>query len=322
MIRTLALALLVALAAAARAAPPVRGVAVGLYGESDVAWALDEIAALGATHVALAVFWRQRDVRAVELAPAPAITVPDERLRKTIRRARRAGLEVFLLPIVDVEKRTRGEWRGTLRPASVDAWWMAYERFILHYAAIAGEEQVALFAVGSELASTELWRDRWYHLISGVEKRFAGDLVYSANWDHHEPVSFWERLDYLGVTGYSELTADRDASVETLTAAWRRARDALIAFAKKRGKPLILTEVGYPSQDGAAVHPWDYTVRAAVDVEEQRRCWAAFIAAWRGEPALRGVFVWEWSGAGGPEDPNYTPRGKPAEALLRRWFAE
>jgi hypothetical protein len=293
-----------------------------MYGKSDVDWAIREIDALGATHVALAVFWRQRDTRSVELAPHDGITVPDERLRAAIRRAHAAGLKVFLLPIVDVEKRAPGDWRGTLRPASVDAWWMAYERFILHYAAIAGEEGVALFAVGSELASTEHWRDRWYHLISGVERRYRGELTYSANWDHHEPVSFWERLDVLGVTGYTELTRDRDATEAELAAAWRRARDALVAFAAKHGKPLILTEVGYTSQDGAAVRPWDYTVRARVDLEEQRRCWAAFIAAWRDVPALRGVFVWEWSGAGGAKDAGYTVRGKPAEALLRRWFSE
>ncbi len=90
--RVLVLALLLAASPAAAAPPPVRGVAVGLWGESDPAPAIGEIAALGATHVALAVFWRQRDVRATELAPAPAITIPDERLRAAIRHARAAAL--------------------------------------------------------------------------------------------------------------------------------------------------------------------------------------------------------------------------------------
>jgi len=74
-------------------------------------------------------------------------------------------------------------------------------------------------------------------------------------------------------------------------------------------------------QDGAASRPWDYTVRAPVDLEEQRRCYAAFVDAWRGA-ALAGVYFWDWSGPGGASDAHYTPRGKPAEAVVRRWFAE
>ena len=312
---------LLLLPAIAGAAPPMRGVAIGLYGDADPGAAFAEIASLGATHVGIAVFWRQRDVRAVELAPDAAITVPDERLRAAIRRARAAGLRVFLLPIVDVERRKLGEWRGTLAPADVELWWRAYQSFILHYAGIAATEDVALFSVGSELASTESWRDRWFALISKVQRRYQGQLVYSANWDHFKPVSFWNRLDYVGVTGYHELTGDKDAAVDELTASFRRARDELVAFAREAGRPLLITEVGWPSQDGAATRPWDYTTRAAVDLEEQRRCYAAFAAAWDGGE-LAGVFFWDWNGAGGPGDPHYTPRGKPAEAVLRRWFAD
>jgi hypothetical protein len=320
MIRALALLAALALAAPAAAAPGMRGIAVGLYGDADVGRALDEIAAVGASHVALAVLWRQEDVRSTALAPARGLTISDDKLRETIRRARRAGLAVFLLPIVDVAKRKRGEWRGTLRPDDIDAWWRAYQRFILHYAEIAAAEEVALFAVGSELATTEPWRDRWYALISAVKRRYRGPLTYSANWDHYQAVPFWERLDYVGVTGYNELSGSSDASVAELTRAWTRLRGDLVGFAGRAGRPLVVTEVGWPSQDGAATRPWDYTVRAAVDLEEQRRCYAAFVAAWRGEGALAGVFFWDWVGDGGKADPGYTPRGKPAEEVLRGWF--
>jgi hypothetical protein len=311
-----------ALLVAVNAAPPIRGVSVGLYGDVDHRGALDEIAAIGATHVSLAVFWRQQDVRSTAIAPSRDITVSDAHLRATIRRARRAGLQVFLLPIVDVAERKRGEWRGTLRPDDIDAWWRAYQRFILHYAAIAGSEDVALFAVGSELASTEVWRDRWFALISAVQGRFKGALTYSANWDHYRSVPFWQRLDYVGVTGYNELGRGNDASVDELAGAWRRVRDQLTAHAASVGKPLLLTEVGWPSQDGAATRPWDYTLRAAIDLEEQRRCYAAFVAAWQGEAGLAGVFFWDWVGEGGAKDGHYTPRGKPAAEVLRAFFLD
>lgn len=318
------LAQALAVAPAAHADPSqiafIKGLALGLYDDGDKRPALAEIAGVGADHVSLVVSWRQHDVTSVALAPVPGTTVTDERLRGLVRAAHHAGLKVFIFPIIEVEVRKLGEWRGTLRPDDAGAWWDSYEGFILHYAALAGDEHAELFAVGSELVSTESWRDRWYHLISAVRRRFSGKLVYSANWDHYLPVSFWDRVDYLGVTAYFELTTRDDATADELERGWRKVRVDLTAFAARVGRPLLITEVGCPSQNGAAVHPWDYTRTAPVDLEEQRRAYSAFVAAWNGEPRLAGVFFWDWSGAGGPRDGGYTPRGKPAEKVLRSWY--
>jgi hypothetical protein len=224
-----------------------------------------------------------------------------------------------MFPIVLLDKTAMGEWRGTLAPDDVDAWWSAYEAFVLHYAAIASDAGASALVVGSELGSTEAWRDRWYHLLGRVERAYTGALWYSANWDHYEKVSFWSRLDAIGVTGYFELTKDADASEADLARAWTAPRDALLAFAAKAGKPLVLTEVGYPSRDGSTTQPWDYTSTAAIDLEEQRRAFAALATAWA-DTELGGVLVWEWGEGGGAKDGGYTPRGKPAACELARWF--
>jgi hypothetical protein len=72
--------------------------------------------------------------------------------------------------------------------------------------------------------------------------------------------------------------------------------------------------------DGAAVHPWDYTLSAPPDLEEQRRAFSAFVKVWSEVSRLAGVFFWDWYGAGGPTDTRYTPRGKPAAGVIRRWY--
>jgi hypothetical protein len=299
-------------------------VSLGLWaaGKPDLAaWAvprLDEIAALGATDVALVVGGRHTDVKATTLAPGPD-TPRDSDVRAIAQAARDRGLAVTVFPIVLLDRMAQGQWRGTLAPRDVDAWWLAYEAFILHYAAIATDTSAAALVVGSELGSTETWRDRWFHLISGVERAYAGQLWYSANWDHYDQVSFWSRLDAIGVTGYFELTTDAAASEAELVAAWAKPRDALLAFAAKAKRPLILTEIGYPSRDGAAGAAWDYTSDAPIDLEEQRRAYAALATAWSGT-ALAGLFAWEWSGDGGKRDGGYSPRGKPAECTLASWY--
>lgn len=320
-----ALALALCAPGRALAAPAIKGVALGLYDHVDedpkkLARRMAEIRATGATHISLVVHWRQHDVRSVELKPHSDVTIPDDRLRQVIRAARKAKLEVFLFPIVNVEILRPMEWRGTLAPRDVDVWWKAYQKFILHYAKLAGEEKVELYSIGSELGTTEAWRDRWYGLISKVEKLYPGPLLYSANWDHYEHVTFWERVDYFGVTGYYELASRNDASEQDLAAAWTKIREKLVKFAAKIDRPLVITEVGYTSTDGAAVHPWDYTSRAKLDLEEQRRCYQAFVTAWQDEKALAGVFWWIWWGEGGERDRDYTPKGKPAERVLREWY--
>jgi hypothetical protein len=306
----------------ASAAPPLEGVALGLFHNGDDAEGmLDEIAQAGANAVSIPVLWKQADVRSDAVARADGdVTISDAVLIAAIRAAHRRGLSVMLFPIVEVAKKRAGEWRGTIAPRDAKTWWASYETFILHYARIAADEEVAVFSVGSELGSTEAWRDRWIHLVAAVEKIYGGELVYSANWDHYEHVSFFERVDLVGVSAYPELTRDRDAKEDELARAWIEERTKLVAFAEKLDRPLVLTEVGWPSRDGGAVRPWDYTTRAAVDVEEQRRCYAAFVRAWADEDALAGVFFWIWSGEGGAKDGGYTPRGKPAEKELRSYY--
>ena len=306
----------------ARAAPPIKGMALGLYDPEGKVYPemLREIRTLGADTVSLVVSWKQHDVRSDLLAPDAQVTLPDDRLRQVIRAAHKQGLKVFLFPIVEVEIRRPLEWRGTIKPNSVETWWSNYQSFILHYATLAAEEKAEIYSVGSELVSTEEWRDKWYALIAAVRKIYRGTLLYSANWDHYEPVTFWERLDMIGVTAYNELTTNPDAAEDELAQAWTGIRAKLATFAHAAGKPLVVTEVGYTSQDGSAVHPWDYTSRAGLDLEEQRRCYAAFVTAWGREPSLAGVFFWQWWGSGGLKDKNYTPRGKPAERVLRRWY--
>jgi hypothetical protein len=87
------------------------------------------------------------------------------------------------------------------------------------------------------------------------------------------------------------------------------------------GRPLLFTEVGYRSVEIAEREPWNYLWEQAYDGRAQARCYRAFLEAWSDHPELAGTFFYSWRGEGGRGDTGYTPKGKPAEAVLRRWLS-
>jgi hypothetical protein len=306
-----------------------KGVGLGLYYEHDgrpYETMLDEIAALGADHVEFVLHWTQKDIRSLDIEPHPVDTVKDQRLLEAMDYAHTKGLRVFLFPIIDVAQRKTGEWRGTIKPGGGskeewDKWWKAYERYVLYYADLAEKGGAALYSVGSELVSTEEMCDRWNPLIKKVRERFKGKLIYSANWDHYKQVCFWEKLDYAGMTGYYVLTNSKEPAYEDLVAAWKKIQVEIMAWKKTISIPLVFTEIGYPSQDGSNMTPWDYTTSNPVDLNEQFLCYKAFREVWQGEDGFSGVYFWNWYEPGGLTDKTYSPRGKPAEQIIKEWFA-
>lgn len=323
MIGAATLALVVA--ATAGSAPAERGMALGLFSADpsfDYGPLVDEIAALGATHVSITYVWWQADVRATQIRPLPGWSATDAQILATVAASRARGLHVTLFPILRLERQGPGEWRGTLVPDDEDAWWASYDAAIEHAATLARRAGAQRLAIGSELVSREAQRRRWIDLADRVRARAPGlELLYSANWDHYRPVQFWDAVDVIGVTGYFELTRDPQASTDALIAGWSPVVADLEAWSRAVGRPLVITEVGYPSLDGGAVWPWDQSRRAAVDLEEQRRAYEAFAAAWSDRDFLIGVSFWNWFGFGGAACSDYTPRNKPAAAVVARWFA-
>lgn len=328
----------------------VKGVALGLFA-SDPDWdygpMLRELSARGATDVLIVVQLSQHDRFASDLtfAPTGSTHAPSERtLVRTLRQARALGLRVGLMPIVHLRHRQAHEWRGMLAPADgVDTWMRRYRAALLPLAERAEAEGVTRFVIGSELSSLEPFDDAWRALARDVRARFSGTLVYSTNWDRLRgdatlaPVAFWDAVDEIGLTAYFPLASTDDAPSEAaLIDAWRAPHAAIAELSRRTGKPIVLTEVGYPSRRGALRTPWDDGPRseadatrartedadaARVDLEQQRRGFAAFCEVFAASDTIEGFYAWNWFGIGGARDDGFTLRGKPAAAELERCFS-
>ncbi|MDP2311284.1 MAG: hypothetical protein Q8P41_00150 [Pseudomonadota bacterium] len=303
-----------------------RGFSLGLFA-SDPAWdygpMLAEIAARGATDVLLVVAWYQEDERASRIAPEPRRSPEEDTLRRTFRQARDVGLRTALMPIVRLRDEGPGRWRGSIAPAAgIGAWFASYGRFVLAMAGVAEEGRAARFIVGSEFVSLEHAEGPWRALVAATRARFGGRVSYSANWDHAEALPFVDALDELGINAYFPLADDDEAPTRAaLRAAWRAPRAVLAGLRRHYGKPLVVTEVGYPARRGAARAPWQIDLAAPIDTALQAELLDAACEALCDPAVTDGLFVWNWFGYGGPSDGGYSPRGKPAAARVARWLA-
>ncbi len=286
--------------------------------------------ATGARWGGLLVTWYMETKSSNTIAPHPDQSNDDDGVLRAIDEMHALGLKVMLKPHVDVRD---GTWRAQIVPPDPGLWFESYAAFLDHYVAIAAERRVEMLCIGTELASMSgsAHAAQWANLIARVRGRYAGILTYAANGvepgDEFTSVSFWDRVDLLGADVYTPLTDKTNPTRAELAAGWRRNRyghDMVATFTnfqRAYGRPLVFTEIGYRSGDGANRTPWDWATSMVSDPAEQADCYAAMYEVWSGESSwMKGPFWWAWDvsppAAG---DTGYNPRGKPAEDALRQW---
>ena len=297
--------------------------------------AIDELAQLGVDSVEILTPAFQQDGASeqIEIEARPKRSPRREHLVALLQHARRRGLATTLMPVVLFSRPRGNEWRGKISPENWDKWWHSYDRMIDYFLELAVETDVQVFSVGSELLTTERQSERWRKLIRRVRSRFDGQLMYSANWDHYHVPTFWQDLDLIGVSGYWDLTTLAGKATPTdaqLERRWRQIKQQLLAFAVEQDRPLVLTEVGYPSLPWGLKDPWNYvnSNKAPSDGDTQARGYRAFLAAWSEDlaapGAIGGVFFYEWDPyrQGDKNDTGYGIRGKPTHQILQQWLAE
>jgi hypothetical protein len=295
--------------------------------QSDQSLAL--LAATGANSVSIIVTCYQETITSTEiLCLTDSQTPTDDDLRHVIARAHQLGLAVMLKPHIDLSNDPT-HWRGEIGFGTDETawaqWFASYRDFIVHYAQLAQETGVELFAIGTELGGTAHRESDWRNIITAVRSVYNGLLTYAANFDGEQfVVNFWDALDFIGIDAYYPLTQKTDPTVAELKAGWASPKSELAALSQAWGLPIIFTEAGYRSVDGTNMAPWDWVSDGPVDLQEQADCYQALFEVFQSEPWMEGVFWWAWGtdpDHGGPSDTSYSPHNKPAEAILQYFFA-
>jgi hypothetical protein len=246
-------------------------------------------------------------------------TPMDSGIEHVIQKSKSLGMRTVLKPHVDP---TDGTWRGNITfssEAEWASWFNSYKNFILHYAQLAEDNGVDMLVIGTELAGTTHREADWSQLIDDIKAVFSGEITYAADNDNYQNITWWNRLDYIGVNAYFPLTASSDPTLSELISEWSLIAQELQAFSQAQGKKIIITEIGYQSYDGANMMPW-WAPTSIPDEQEQADCYEAFLSNLFNQGFIAGIYPWmcyhnPWQDVDG-----FDFAAKPAEDNLGNYY--
>lgn len=295
-----------------------------------------DAAAMGANSVSLIIPFYQSSLTSSDIAPGNN-TPTDASLISAIDYIHSLNLRVDLKLHLE-DSGDLSQWRANINASDRDAWYAAYEAMLQHYASIAQQHHVEEITIGTELidmASSYVNLDnteRWVKIISDVRTQFSGSLSYSANWgssiwnDEKNHIGFWDKLDSIGISAYLPLATSNSYTLASLEKTWANWNASNIKpLYDTYHKPIVFTEVGYRSMDGALIRPSQWQPQNGVDLQEQVDGFQSLFEYWSQVAYFGGINIWDWSSnptAGGSTDNDFTPQHKPAQDLIHQWFTD
>jgi hypothetical protein len=307
-------------------------------------------------------------------------TESDANVAATISDATALGLSVMVRPLIDFLPSnydtapgqtnpkngaySAGEFRSYYNPTDPAAFFASYQTMIVHEATLAQANGAGLFCIGVELdqLTGPAYETYWDNIIAAVRGVFSGKLTYSADWDDAlspwqyggsglpagtgditTQISFWNKLDYVGIDNYAPISDLANPTLNQLVAGWTQTpTDAIAAdvtgsqslisyyqgVAATIGLPLLFTETGYANASDADSSPatpgYDENGNpdgATADPTLQANLMQAFFDAWQqnGNGALAGAYLWNWEPGGAGVSP-FSVQGLAAEPVVKAGY--
>jgi len=305
------------------------GIAILIYGDKadireEAAVLLNRLAHLGVNSVSINFPIYQDDVWDTEIR-IYEWTSSEETLAILVKEAKIRGFTITLRPLLDEKtlKAKEGDWRGTIRPTSVERWFDNYAELIINYAHFAEENEVDILSIGVELSSMEKETEHWNNLIDSVRKVYSGQLIYSVNWHNafNNDIEFWDNLDSIGIDAFFPLDVSKEVTVEELIDAWSPWIEKTKELKARHDKPIVFTEVGTISQTGSFRWPWRWNHGTPIDQKAQEIYYIATCKT--SKEATNGIYWW-FVDLNLPENPekddSFNPLGKKSEEAIANCF--
>jgi len=246
--------------------------------------------------------------------------------KNIIEEAKKKGLKTMIKPHIWV----MGEgWAGEFELDTEEDWgkWeLQFDEYIMTYAKLAESLKVGLFCMATEFRMVVRKRPQyWSKLIDKIRKVYSGKLTYAANWDNYLNVTFWDKLDYIGIDAYFPLKHETTPSTDQLIVEWTAVKEEIKQLANKHNKPILFTEYGYQSVDFGAGRHWeiDHDNSAVNELTQQNAYEAIYKVFWH-EDWFAGGFLWKWfpnhQKSGGDNNKRFTPQNKSAQQTIKEYY--
>ncbi len=359
-----------------------------VYGSYAAASSLGSLAAVNVNAVALVADFGidARNSTVYQDDVAGGYTESDTNVAAAITSATGLGLSVMVRPLIDFlpsnyetapgqtnpknGSYSASEFRSYYNPSDVATFFSSYQTMIVREATLAQANGATLFCIGTELdqLTGAAYESYWDSIITAVRAVFSGKLTYSADWDDAlspwqyggsglpvgtgnitTQISFWNKLDYVGIDEYAPISDLANPTLSQLIAGWTQTptdattlavtgNQSLISYyqgiAATLGKPLLFTELGYANSSDADFSPatpgYDENGDAdgaVADPTLQANLYQAFFDAWKadGNGSLAGTYLWNWepdaSSVGPDNGINFSVQGQPAQAVVQSGYA-
>lgn len=343
------------------------------YGSETADTAQHYIRSLGGNLVALVRPYEVNTDTGLINPDTPALPT-DQHLEHAVTLAHSLGLRTEL-KLHFLDPRNHGDVLAGSHysPSDPGAFFDSYRRTVLQNAALAQRLHVDIFVFATELGGlitgNPKFRPYFVDLVDSIRKVYFGKLSIATqisthvegfgspngprcidrkdgrNWclssDEASFVTFWDKLDYIGIDPYANLSNKDDPTYEDLVAAYHHDLDGRDFLGKLEGivhragdRPLLISEVGAPSVKGAQRCTGCWENIGPADPGIQALIYRAMLDAFCRESNslhLAGLVLWSID-AFPDERAKQDPRGvdpvgftfvhKPAEDVVRAAFGD
>ena len=283
-----------------------------------------------------------------QIDPLPVVErvgYKDEEINLHLKMMKRDGFKILLQPSLAGGGFDMG--KAPLSPEWWDAWFERYEAFALYFADLANKNAVdALLITGDEIATNEKpanYQQRLEAIYSKVRQIYKGELGrgFVLGRTINQIDDLWPKVsdsilttewDFLAVRTGIGLTTKDDPTQEELYLNVKKVFDLrLKPFYEQYQKPIVLSQVGYVSVDGALTGKvssddpdaamWEpYSDKYVLDLAEQAMAFEAFMKNIAETDYITGIYPFAYWPDDFPLSKENNVRGKPAEEVLSQWY--
>lgn len=272
---------------------------------------LSSVSSAGIRHMSFGVIATQTNKFSNAVVPD---LVQNRWALRQVRRLKRMGFTTSFIPIMfGTEDQS---WRGHFAPSNPAEWFRSYSEWIVGLAEAGQAAGLAELSIISEMNQMYTRHESSLVLLmNNVRSVFQGATFVTLHNLSSPPLALIRSGDFVSVSAYTPVSRgwfddSCDNSLSSYVA-------QLTNLSRRVGRPIHITEIGYPSVAGGMREPWNFSyitdARLAVSEADQTCGYDAIYGAMASNTTIHRIQLWELTDTTAPEHPkSYSPVGKPA----------